>query len=153
MRRKREVQVARMERALCQNAARSSGKAWENGTYSDIWNILLDLTRQPSPQSKHTNRHSIRFPPKTCRITTSYITEALSREMPIRWPAPAWVHRLSHALKKTTVSSLGWQQSVQRPWLPYSLNQHICRWWECLHHLVCYFFCFQNRLDEKFKWN
>lgn len=60
------------------------GRLGKNGTSSNIWNIGLDLTRQPSLKSKHTNRHSIHIPPKTGRITTSYVTEALSWEMPIR---------------------------------------------------------------------
>lgn len=60
-----------------------------------ICSILLDLTRQPSLKNKHANRHGMHRPPKDRRITTRYITEALSREMPIRWPDPGGAHHLS----------------------------------------------------------
>lgn len=39
-------------------------EGFENRTYSNIWNILLALTRQPSLKNKHTSRHSIHTSPK-----------------------------------------------------------------------------------------
>lgn len=42
----------------------------ENGKYSNIWNILLDLTRQPSLKNKHASRHDLHIPQNIVRITT-----------------------------------------------------------------------------------
>lgn len=44
----------------------------------------LDLTRQPSGRTKHAHRHGTRTPQNTGHVAARCITEASSREMPVR---------------------------------------------------------------------
>lgn len=77
------------------------GRLRKNGTYSNIWNILLALTRQPSLKSKHTNRHSTHVLPAKDRpdhhlLRHRSIVMGNACQMTRPWMSPSFVTHLEN---------------------------------------------------------
>ena len=91
------------KRAVCQNAASSSGRVLKMVRTPIICNILLDLTRQPLLKNKHARRHGTHIPPKRQAyhhwLHHRSIVTGNANQMTRSWVSPSFVtHLESHCV-------------------------------------------------------